>query len=43
MGIFDTNSFIENDIMNKNELLENYIYDELSRLPDEIAMETSIF
>lgn len=39
MGIFDTNSFIENDIMNKNELLENYIYDELSRLPDERRKE----
>lgn len=39
MGIFGTDSVMENDLSNPNELLESYIYDELSRLPDDKKKE----
>jgi hypothetical protein len=40
MGIFSTESVsMDNELLNPDELLENYIYDELSRLPDERRKE----
>lgn len=40
MGIFSTeNVSMDNELLNPDELLESYIYDELSRLPDERRKE----
>jgi len=39
MNIFGATGSMTNDLKNPNELTESYIYDELSRLPDERKKE----
>lgn len=43
MGIFSADTNIDLDLINENELLEEYIFDEISRMSDEsrkIALES---